>query len=83
MGKSGTQTRDGLTAAASSAMAKLLASETAMWVTEEAVRIFGGYGFMREFPVEKLMRDAKGTEIFGGTSEIMRLVVGRALTGAA
>lgn len=83
MGQSGTQTRDGLTAAASSAMAKLSASETAMWVTEEAVRIYGGYGFMREFPVEKLMRDAKGTEIFGGTSEIMRLVVGRALTGAA
>lgn len=81
LGQSGTQTRDGLTAAASSAMAKLSASETAMWVTEEAVRIFGGYGFMREFPVEKLMRDAKGTEIFGGTSEIMRLVVGRALTG--
>ena len=81
LGQSGTQTRDGLTVAASSAMAKLSASETAMWVTEEAVRIFGGYGFMREFPVEKLMRDAKGTEIFGGTSEIMRLVVGRALTG--
>lgn len=83
LGQPGTQTRDGLTAAASSAMAKLSASETAMWVTEEAVRIFGGYGFMREFPVEKLMRDAKGTEIFGGTSEIMRLVVGRALTGVA
>ena len=83
MGRPGTQTRDGLNAAASSAMAKLSASETAMWVTEEAVRIFGGYGFMREFPVEKLMRDAKGTEIFGGTSEIMRLVVGRALTGVA
>ncbi|MCE2397603.1 MAG: acyl-CoA dehydrogenase family protein [Gemmatimonadetes bacterium] len=83
LGQSGTPTRDGLTAAASSAMAKLSASETAMWVTEEAVRIFGGYGFMREFPVEKLMRDAKGTEILGGTSEIMRLVVGRALTGVA
>ena len=61
-------------------MAKLLATETAMWVTEEAVRIFGGYGFMREFPVEKLMRDAKGTEIYEGTSEILRLVIGRALT---
>ena len=73
----------GLPVTARSAMAKLLASETAMWVTEEAVRIFGGYGFMREFPVEKLMRDAKGTEIYEGTSEILRLVIGRALTGAA
>lgn len=73
----------GLPVKARSAMAKLLASETAMWVTEEAVRIFGGYGFMREFPVEKLMRDAKGTEIYEGTSEILRLVVGRSLTGIA
>lgn len=63
-----------------SAMAKLMASETAAWVTEEAVRIFGGYGFMREFPVEKLMRDAKVTEIYEGTSEILRLVIGRTLT---
>ena len=66
--------------AARSAMAKLLASETANWVTEEAVRIFGGYGFMREFPVEKLMRDAKATEIYEGTSEILRLIIGRSLT---
>lgn len=64
---------------ASSAMAKLIASETATWATEEAVRIFGGYGFMREYPVEKLMRDAKGTEIYEGTSEILRLVIGRSL----
>ena len=63
-----------------SAMAKLMASETAGWVTEEAVRIFGGYGFMREYPVEKLMRDAKATEIYEGTSEIQRLVIGRSLT---
>lgn len=70
---------DGLPVTARSAMAKLLAGETAMWVTEEAVRIFGGYGFMREFPVEKLMRDAKGTEIYEGTSEILRLVIGRTL----
>ena len=74
---------EGLPVTARSAMAKLLASETAMWVTEEAVRIYGGYGFMREFPVEKLMRDAKGTEIYEGTSEILRLVIGRALTGVA
>ena len=71
----------GLPVTARSAMAKLFASETAGWVTEEAVRIFGGYGFMREFPVEKLMRDAKGTEIYEGTSEILRFVIGRSLTG--
>ena len=59
------------------AMAKLTASESAMWVTDEAVQIFGGYGYMRDYPVEKLMRDAKGTEIYEGTSEIMRLVVAR------
>lgn len=73
----------GLPVTVRSAMAKLFASETAGWVTEEAVRIFGGYGFMREFPVEKLMRDAKGTEIYEGTSEILRFVVGRSLTGAS
>ena len=70
----------GLPVTARSAMAKLFASETAGWVTEETVRIFGGYGFMREFPVEKLMRDAKGTEIYEGTSEILRFVIGRLLT---
>ncbi len=59
------------------AMAKLTASESAMWVTDEAVQIFGGYGYMRDYPVEKLMRDAKGTEIYEGTSEIMRLLVAR------
>jgi alkylation response protein AidB-like acyl-CoA dehydrogenase len=59
------------------AMAKLTASENAMWIADEAVQIFGGYGYMRDYPVEKLMRDAKGTEIYEGTSEIMRLVVAR------
>ena len=72
-------TGGGLPVAARSAMAKLIASETATWAAEEAVRIFGGYGFMREYPVEKLMRDAKGTEIYEGTSEILRLVIGRSL----
>lgn len=62
------------------AMAKLQASETAAWVTDQAVHVLGGYGFMREFPVERLMRDAKGTEIYEGTSEVMRLVIGRSLT---
>jgi len=64
----------------SSAMAKLLASETAMKVTTQAVQILGGYGYTREFPVERMMRDAKITEIYEGTSEIQRLVIGSALT---
>jgi alkylation response protein AidB-like acyl-CoA dehydrogenase len=68
---------DGLTAW--SAMAKLTASEAAVWVADEAVQIFGGYGYMRDYPVEKLMRDAKGTEIFEGTSEILRVVIAREL----
>jgi butyryl-CoA dehydrogenase len=62
-----------------SAMAKLLASETAMQVTTKAVQIFGGYGYTREFPVERMMRDAKITEIYEGTSEVQRLVIGTAL----
>ncbi len=63
--------------AAAAAAAKLVASETAMQVTDEAVQIFGGYGYMRDYPVEKLMRDAKGTEIYEGTSEILRMVIAR------
>jgi alkylation response protein AidB-like acyl-CoA dehydrogenase len=60
-------------------MAKLFSSETAMWVTTQAIQLFGGYGYMRDFPVEKLFRDAKVTEIYEGTSEIQRLVIARAL----
>src|SRR5947199_244644 len=60
-------------------MAKLFASETAMWVTTQAVQPFGGYGYMRDFPVEKLFRDAKVTEIYEGTSEIQRIVIARGL----
>jgi alkylation response protein AidB-like acyl-CoA dehydrogenase len=63
-----------------SAMAKLLASETAMKVTTQAVQILGGYGYTREFPAERMMRDAKITEIYEGTSEIQRLVIGTNLT---
>ena len=59
------------------ASAKLQGSETASWVADEAVQIFGGYGYMRDYPVEKLMRDAKGTEIYEGTSEILRIVIAR------
>jgi alkylation response protein AidB-like acyl-CoA dehydrogenase len=60
-------------------MAKLFASETAMYATTEAVQVFGGYGYMKEYPVEKLFRDAKVTEIYEGTSEIQRVVVARDL----
>jgi alkylation response protein AidB-like acyl-CoA dehydrogenase len=62
-----------------SSMTKLYASETAVWVTSQAVNIFGGYGFMKEYPVEKLFRDAKVTEIYEGTSEIQRMVIMRTL----
>jgi alkylation response protein AidB-like acyl-CoA dehydrogenase len=55
------------------AMAKVFASESAMWVTTHAVQIFGGYGYMRDYPVEKLMRDAKATELLEGTNEIQRV----------
>jgi alkylation response protein AidB-like acyl-CoA dehydrogenase len=64
-------------------MAKLTASETAMWVTHAAVQTFGGYGFVRDYPVEKLFRDAKITEIYEGTSEIQRLVISRHVLRAA
>lgn len=60
-------------------MAKLFASETAMYVTTEAIQVFGGYGYMKEYPVERLFRDAKVTEIYEGTSEIQRIVVAREL----
>src|SRR5690242_11614966 len=62
-----------------SSMAKLLASETAMWVTTQAVQIFGGYGYVKDYPVERLFRDAKVTEIYEGTSEIQRIVIAREL----
>ena len=70
----------GLSYSQHSAMAKLLASETAMKVTTQAVQVLGGYGYTREYPVERMMRDAKITEIYEGTSEIHRLVIGTALT---
>ncbi len=62
-----------------SSMTKLHCSETAVWVTSQAINVFGGYGFMRDYPVEKLFRDAKVTEIYEGTSEIQRLVIVRTL----
>ena len=57
------------------AQAKLFASETASYVTNRAVQLMGGYGYMREYPVERMMRDAKITEIYEGTSEVMRMVI--------
>jgi alkylation response protein AidB-like acyl-CoA dehydrogenase len=62
-----------------SSMSKLFASETAMWVTTQAIQIFGGYGYVKEYPVERLFRDAKVTEIYEGTSEIQRIVIAREL----
>ena len=62
-----------------SAMSKLFASETAVWVTTQAVQIFGGYGYVKEYPVERLFRDAKVTELYEGTSEIQRIVIAREL----
>ncbi|HRZ65966.1 MAG TPA: acyl-CoA dehydrogenase [Spirochaetia bacterium] len=61
------------------AMAKLFASETAMEVTTKAVQLHGGYGYTREYPVERMMRDAKITEIYEGTSEVQRMVVSAAM----
>ena len=63
------------------AKAKLFASEMARRQTAEAVQIFGGYGYTKEFPVERYYRDAKVTEIYEGTSEIQRLVIARSLLG--
>ena len=58
-------------------MAKLYASQVAMKVTVEAVQIHGGYGFVKEYHVERLMRDAKITQIYEGTSEIQRIIIAR------
>ncbi|GBD94062.1 acryloyl-CoA reductase [bacterium BMS3Abin05] len=60
-----------------SAMAKLFASDTAMYVTTEAIQLYGGYGYMKDYPIEKYFRDAKITQIYEGTNEIQRLVIGR------
>jgi Acyl-CoA dehydrogenases len=62
-----------------SAMCKLFAAETAMYVTKEAVQIHGGYGYIVEYEVERMYRDAKITEIYEGTSEVQRLVIAKAL----
>ncbi|HXD92678.1 MAG TPA: acyl-CoA dehydrogenase [Bacteroidia bacterium] len=63
----------------SGAMAKVFASETAMWASTEAVQIHGGYGYVKEYHVERLMRDAKITQIYEGTSEVQRIVISRSV----
>jgi alkylation response protein AidB-like acyl-CoA dehydrogenase len=63
----------------SASMAKVFASETAMWTAVEAVQIHGGYGFVKEYHVERLMRDAKITQIYEGTSEVQRIVISRSI----
>jgi alkylation response protein AidB-like acyl-CoA dehydrogenase len=63
----------------SSSMAKVFASETAMWTATEAVQILGGYGYVKEYHVERLMRDAKITQIYEGTSEVQRIVISRSI----
>jgi butyryl-CoA dehydrogenase len=65
----------GLPCTAETAEAKLYASETAVYVTNKAVQFHGGYGYTKDYPVERMMRDAKITEIYEGTSEVMRMVI--------
>jgi acyl-CoA dehydrogenase len=62
-------------------MSKVFAGETAVWVTEQAIQILGGYGYVRDYPVERWHRDSKIYTIFEGTSEIQRLIVARAISG--
>ena len=64
-----------------SSASKTFASDTALEVTTDAVQLFGGYGYTRDFPVERMMRDAKITQIYEGTNEIQRVVIARAMAG--
>ena len=74
---------DGPELTKASAQAKLFCSDTAMWVTTEAVQILGGYGYVKEYPVERMMRDAKITQIYEGTNEVQRLVIAREMVREA
>jgi alkylation response protein AidB-like acyl-CoA dehydrogenase len=76
MGRTGKQFTAG-----EGSMSKLFAGETAVWVTEQAIQILGGYGYVREYPVERWHRDSKIYTIFEGTSEIQRLIIARAISG--
>ena len=71
----------GLSYTLEGSMAKLFASKVAMDVTVEAIQIHGGYGFVKEYHVERLMRDAKITQIYEGTSEIQKVVISRSVLG--
>jgi acyl-CoA dehydrogenase len=62
-------------------MSKLSAAETAVWVTEQAIQVLGGYGYVKDHPVERWHRDSKIFTIFEGTSEIQRLIIARAISG--
>ncbi len=73
------QKDQGIDYSLASSMAKVFSSETAMWVSTEAVQILGGYGYVKEYHVERLMRDAKITQIYEGTSEVQRIVIGRSI----
>lgn len=75
--KAAWQKDQGMDYGLSSSIAKLFAAETAMWVATEAVQIHGGYGYVKEYHVERMMRDAKITQIYEGTSEIQRLIISR------
>lgn len=77
--KSAWEKDNGLDYIISSSMAKVFASETAMWASTEAVQIHGGYGYVKEYHVERLMRDAKITQIYEGTSEVQRIVISRGI----
>ena len=61
-------------------MAKLYAGDTAMWVSERAVQVLGGYGYTTDFPVERFFRDAKITQIYEGTQEVQRIVINRSIS---
>lgn len=74
-------TRNGTFENAEGSMSKLHAGRTAVWVTERAIQILGGYGYTREYPVERWHRDAKIMDIFEGTEQIQQLVIGRAISG--
>jgi len=75
--KSAWEKDNGIDYALSSSVAKVFASEAAMWISTESVQIHGGYGYVKEYHVERLMRDAKITQIYEGTSEVQRIVIGR------
>ena len=60
-------------------VAKLVEGDTAMWISEQAIQVLGGYGYTKEFPVERFFRDAKITQIYEGTQEVQRIVIARAL----